>query len=213
MPISSASMYWRPIPCRIARASAAASAGRSGARLTPRISLASRSRGQRPGGPQPALGQPVGDRRRGDHAAHRPPRRSVLSPPIRSTGDCAGADAAQQLDEHRVDAPRVAAGVEVQRLVLERDADEAGRHRLAGRRVADLGRDGRSRSALATPGAAASSASTLAAAAIASRGVRHRSDPMRPSLRRTAGIVAHVRRARAALTRAAHVPRGVTRWQ
>ena len=62
----------------------------------------------------------------------------MLSPPIAEHRRLLGTDAPEQLDEHRVDDPGVAPGVHVHRLVFERDADEPGRHRLAGWRVAHL---------------------------------------------------------------------------
>ena len=108
------------------------------------ISLARSLGRERPRRPQPAVGQRVADAHRaaacrwiGHHVA------SALLPPIRTTGAWPGARLRSSWISTGSTCARVAAGVDVQRVVLERDAEERLSHRLAARRVADAGDDRR----------------------------------------------------------------------
>ena len=139
MPISKASMYLRPMPCMKARPSAAAIAGRPAARLIAEDQLGVQVGGQRLRRAQPALGQRVVDAARRDLAADRPPRPVGAVAADADHRRLAGGQPGEQGQQHRVDGAGVAAGVLMQRPVLERDADETGRHRLARGRRRDAG--------------------------------------------------------------------------
>ncbi len=99
--------------------------------------------GQGPCGPHPPLRQRVADPAARDHAAHRPPRpiRAVASDPQHRR--LPRVEVADQLHHHRVDRERVAAGVLVDGLVLERQAEETGWQCLARRAVTDCRRQRR----------------------------------------------------------------------
>ena len=120
------------MPCRKARASAAAIAGRPAARLIPRISLVRRSAASAWAVRSQPWGQAVIDAAGRDHPADRPPGPvgAVAADPHRRGR--AGGQALEQVDQHGVDRPGIPAGVLMQRPELERDAEEAVGH-AAGR--------------------------------------------------------------------------------
>src|SRR5689334_8154627 len=95
--------------------------------------------GHRLCGAHPPGSERVIEAGRRDHPPERPPGpvRTVATDAYdrRLTGD----QALEQLDEDGIDGQRIAAGVLVQRAVLERDADEATAHGVAGGGRSDAG--------------------------------------------------------------------------